>query len=193
MRPHPFAGHDKSPPKVERRKALHELAARHMSLLATNFPEQAGQSFIRKLHRDRPKLEISLIDKQRYPTPIPGITMLRGDIFSEVLTHPATLLDIDLFGGLPAFGVMNLERAKAWQTMLITFSRTFRHKTLPGALQGGEDPMYFMTTWCKDNGWKPPIMPYIGMYNPYRYPNKNAMMGLVDNRGPQYWTFVIER
>jgi hypothetical protein len=189
----PFAGYDKSPEKVARRSLLNELCSRHKSLLATNFPEPAGQYFIRKLHRDRPKLDITLIDKARYPNPLPGINMMRGDIFQEILTHPATLIDIDLFGGLPAFGVINLERAKNWQSLLITFTKQYRRHKLPGALQDGEDPSYFMEVLCKDNGWKPPIMPDIGINNPYRHPNKHALMGLVDNRGPQYWTFLVDR
>jgi hypothetical protein len=187
--------HDKSRWKVERRSILNELCARNSALLATDYPTLAGRTYIRRLHKDRPALEITLVNNQSFRRDYPGdslvgvATKLRKDIFDVLPYHYSQLVDIDLFGGLSIVAKEKIESAPYWKQIFITFSRTFRHQRLKGAINPKEDPAYFMEMWCKRNNWQPPLMPQ----NPYRHPNKNAIMGLIDKRGPEYWTFLLER
>jgi hypothetical protein len=192
---HPFEGLDKSPQKIHRREIVHELSARQSALLATDYPTPAGRAFIRKLHRERPALEITLVNKSSFKRDNPGdslvgvVSKLRKDIFDILPYHYSPLVDIDLFGGLSQYAVGRIETSTHWKRILLTFTKTFRHKKLKGALAANEDPASFMEAWCKRNSWAKPLM----LQLPYRHPNKNAIMGILDQRGPKYWTFLIER
>lgn len=191
---HPFErDKDNTSVKNQRRAILDELCARHTSLLATDYPGEFGGKFIKKLARDRKELAITLVNKNGFHRRYTGdgldnVKRMKEDIFIALLNTSATLIDIDLFGGIPLYGKTHIETATSWKQILLTFQPAWRHKTEPGAL-GGLTPDYFVETWCKAQGWKNPIMPML----PYRHPNKNAIMGLVDERGPKYWTFLIER
>lgn len=186
---------DKSPEKIRRRAIVRELVAMQPNLLATDYPGPEGRKFIRKLHKDQPKLCIELVSNGNFRKDYPGdslvgvATKINKDIFDVIQYHKSELVDIDLFGGLAREYWEKIETAPNWRKLFITFSKTWRHKTKPGLLKSGEDPAQFMTMWCLENKWKPPIMPEL----PYRRPNKNAIMGLFDERGPKYWTFLIER
>lgn len=186
---------DKSPEKGSRRQIVHELTARESQLLATDYPGLLGRKFIRKLHRDRPELLITLANKRSFRRDYPGdtlektVTKRHEDIFDVMQTHTAGLIDIDLFGGLCIRDWKKIETAQNWSKILLTFSKTWRHKNLPGLFKPGEDPVMFMTMWCLENKWAPPLMPTL----PYRRPNKNAIMGIVDRRGPEYYTFLLQR
>jgi hypothetical protein len=190
---------DRTPHKIVRREIIHELCARQEHFLATDYPGPVGRNFIRKLKRDRPNLEISLVNKYSFRRDYPGdsiadlVIKIRKDIFDVIQYHPAEVVDIDLFGGLPASAVKAIELAPNWKRMLLTFSRTWRHRKLPGALQHGEDPAMFMELWGKRNGWRITMAQL-----PYRRPSKLRIMGIEimgieDERGPQYWTFLLER
>lgn len=189
---------DNSWPKNERRAIIHELCALQTSFLGTDYPGEHGRKFIRKLHHDRPDLQITLVNKQSFHKDIPGdslvdvATKMRGDIFDIMQYHSSPIVDIDLFGGLSQQDKEKIETAPHWKKLLITFSRTWRHKTLPGALSKGEDPAYFMEMWSKRLGWTA-TMPMLPLFNPYRHETKKAIMGITDRRGPRYWTFLLER
>lgn len=195
---------DSSRDKKERRRIINELTARQTGIVATDYPGPMGREFIRQLHNDRPGLAITLVNKSRFCKDIPGDSMkdvatkMKGDIFDVIQTLDAPIVDIDLFGGLSIEHWKKMETAPYWEKMLITFARTFRHKKMPrgfgfekyrGLIKPGEDPAFFVERWCIENHWKLPLMPQ----QPYRRPNKNAIMGLIDRRGPQYWTFLLER
>jgi len=185
---------DRSAHKYVRREILHELTVRREHFLATDYPGPKGREFIRKLHRDRPGLLITLVNKYSFKRDYPGdtlanvVTKVRKDIFDVMQTHPAEIVDIDLFGGLPASAVDAIEKAPNWRRLFLTFSRTWRHRSQKGALMHGEDPAVFMELWCKRNGWKSTMAQL-----PYRRHNRKRIMGIEDDRGPQYWTFLIER
>jgi hypothetical protein len=192
---HPFESLDKSPYKMQRRDIIHELCAHQPAVLMTDYPTPAGRAFIRKLHRERPSTEITLVNKIAFKRDQPGDSLagvvhkLRKDIFDVLPYHYAPLVDIDLFGGLSKYAIERIESSAHWKQILMTFTKNFRHKKLKGALPNGVDPTMFFVTLCKKNGWKPPTM----VQQPYRHPNKNALLGIIDNRGPKYWTFLIER
>lgn len=185
---------DRSPHKFVRREIVHELTVRQEHFLATDYPGDKGREFIRKLHKDRPDLQITLVNKYSFKRDYPGDTIdgivakVRKDIFEVMQTHPAKVVDIDLFGGLAFSALEAIEKAPNWRSLLLTFSRTWRHKTQKGALAHGEDPANFMELWCKRNGWKTRMAQL-----PYRRHNRKRIMGIEDDRGPQYWTFLIER
>lgn len=186
---------DGSRHKRERRRILHELVVRQKSLLATDYPGPIGRDFIRQLHRDRPDLEITLVNKSRFVKDVAGdsledvVKKMRGDIFDIMQEHPARIVDVDLFGGLSLDHWKKIETAPAWRMLFLTFTNIFRHQSKKGLLKRGEDPAGFMELWCQEAGWRPPVMPQL----PYQRPNKNAIMGVVDHRGPKYHTFLIRR
>lgn len=180
--------------KTQRRIIVDELSSRHESVLATDYPGETGRDFMRKLLKRRPKLTVTMVNKASFQKNYPGdglgrIIKIRDDIFNVMLYNSSTLIDIDLFGGFPTYGKECIERAPFWEQILITFSRAWRHKVLKGALAKDEDPAVFMEAWCKEKKWKAPIMPQL----PYKHPNKNAILGALDKRGPKYWTFLISR
>lgn len=185
---------DKTPHKIVRREIVHELCARQEHFLATDYPGPAGRNFIRKLHRDRSSMEITLVNKYSFKRDYPGdslaevVTKVHKDIFDVIQYHPAKVVDIDLFGGLPFAAIGAIEKAPNWKKLLLTFSRTWRHRKLPGALSHGEDPAGFVELWAKRNGWKATMAQL-----PYRRQSKLRIMGIEDERGPQYWTFLLER
>ncbi len=187
-------GFDTTPHKAVRRATIHELTVRQEKLLATDYPGPAGRKFLRKLKADRPDLDITLVNKYSFMKDYPGddisgiVTKLRKDIFDVIQYHPAQVVDIDLFGGLPEYAVKAIEKAPNWKRMLLTFTKNWRHRKLAGALSRGDDPAAFVEAWAKRNGWRA-IMTQL----PYRRANKNVIMGIEDDRGPQYWTFLIER
>lgn len=186
---------DSSRDKKQRRSIVHELTARETGLVATDYPGPMGREFIRQLHNDRPGLTITLVNKSRFRKDIPCdslkdvATKVKGDIFDVIQTLDAPIVDIDLFGGLNLDHWKKIETAPYWEKMLVTFTNIYRHRRQRGLLKKKEDPAGFMEMWCADNGWKPPLMPQF----PYRRPNKRAIMGILDARGPQYWTFLLQR
>jgi len=186
---------DKTPKKIERRKIVAELSARFDRMVATDYPGPKGRAFIRQLHRTHPKLDIVLVNKYSFRKDYPGDSLLdvvtkisKRDIFEVIQSHPAEFVDIDLFGGLSKEYGQMIETAPNWEKMIITFAKVWRHKTKPGLLKAGEDVTTFMNMWCMENHWKPPIVLQF-----YSHPNKNAIMGLIDARGPKYWTWLLER
>lgn len=186
---------DSSRDKKERRRIVYELTARQVGIVATDYPGPLGREFIRQLHNDRPSLAITLVNKSRFCKDIPGDSLegitvkTKGDIFDVIQTLDVPIVDIDLFGGLNLEHWKKIEMAPHWEKMLLTFTNVYRHQRKRGLLKKKEDPAGFMELWCAENHWKPPIMPQL----PYRRPNKNAIMGMFDKRGPQYWTFLLQR
>lgn len=182
--------------KVYRRSLIHELTAHESVLLATDYPTPAGRDFLRKLHKERPALEITLVNKQPFLKDTPADTLagsvtkkLRKDVFDVLPYHYSQLVDIDLFGGLSQEAMQRIESSTYWKKILITFAKVYRHQTKKAAMQKGEDPASFFAAVCKRNGWNPPIMAQL----PYRRDNKQVLKGIMDNRGPEYWTFFLER
>ncbi len=186
---------DNTSHKIVRRATLHELTVRQEKLLATDYPGPYGRKFLRQLKKDRPDLDITLVNKYSFIKDYPGddisgiVTKIRGkDIFDVIQYHPAKVVDIDLFGGLSEYGMEAIESAPYWKKLFVTFTRNWRHRTLQGAMSRGDDPAAFVEAWAKRNGWKA-----IMTQRPYRRDNKRVIMGIEDERGPQYWTFLIER
>ena len=186
---------DNTAEKKVRRLIVGELCALQTEFLATDYPGPSGRAFIRKLHKSQPQMRITLVNKYNFKKDFPGdsianaVVKVRKDIFEVIQTHPAKIVDIDLFGGLPLYGMKAVETAPNWKRLLLTFSKIWRHRKLEGAISTGTDPAYFMEIWAKRNGWKA-VMPQV----PYRRKNKNnGIMGVIDERGPEYYTFLIER
>lgn len=187
---HPFERNgDNTTEKNIHRAILDELSARHSSLLATDYPGEYGRKFLKKLLKDRPKLAVTLCNKKGFHRTVPSDGLSRveketRDIFEVILYNPATLVEIDLFGGFPQYGKINIERGTNWKQLFLTFSRAWRHHTLKGALKKDEDPALFMEEWCAEQGWEKPIMPQL----PYPVVNKN-----MQTTGPKFWTFILTR
>lgn len=196
--------HDSTKQKVERRRTTYKLAKRRkaLSILATNFPGPHGREFAKTWLSGKLKADITLVDRESFSkisrkTFGENVKLIpRTDIFFQMLSNEYDFLDIDLCGGLSIDAVKSIETCTSWKTIVLSCTDKFRSRWgdkvsgQKSAKPEGVHLQNFITSWCEKNKWGCQLSFSPG---PYRRSNKNERAGLVDGRGPWYYTFIITR